>query len=187
MTVKTAEVSADADWTEIELPEAFIADPWAPAAETDAAAQAKVAEIFGASAASITTYDQYTDLVAYVKGVKGDEFAPTSLSANEKLYIVDSLKLGAEKLFEAEPKVVVTSVTPDTTAGNWKFQVKVTEGAGTDAIAVAKAKIQALVKVSTDLKNWDAAETTADMDGNEVSVTVVNFGDGTTGFMKISE
>jgi hypothetical protein len=119
--------------------------------------------------------------------VKGDEFAPTSLSANEKLYIVDSLNLGAEKRFEADPKVVVTSVTPDTTAGNWKFQVKVTEGAGTDAIAVAKAKIQALVKVSTDLKNWDAAETTADMDGKEVSVTVVNFGDGTTGFMKISE
>lgn len=167
---------------------AEVADPWAPAADTDAAAQAKVAEIFGASAASITTYAQYTNLVAYVKAVKDDpDFAPTSLAANEKLYIVDSLKLGAEKLFTAEPKVKVTSVTPDTTAGNWKFQVKVTEGTGTDAIAVATAKVQALVKVSTDLKTWGAAETTAVKVGNEISVTVVNFGDGTTGFMKISE
>ena len=188
-TTEAAVVNENADWSSIVLPAvtAIVTDPWAPAAENDAAAQAKVAEIFGASAASITTYAQYMDLVTYVKGVKGDEFAPTSLTADEKLYIVDSLKLGAEKLFTAEPKVVVTSVTPDTTAGNWNFQVKVTEGEGTDAIAVATAKIEALVKVSTDLKTWGAAETTAEMVGKEVRVTVVNFGDGTTGFMKISE
>lgn len=168
-------------------------DPWEPEEETDESATNKVAEIFGAdspAATNITSYAEYTNLVAYVKGVKGDEFAPTSLSPNEKLYIVDSLKLGAEKLFEAEPKVKVTSVTPDTTAGNWKFEVTVTEDTVTEddvVVAVAKEKIEALVKVSTDLKTWGPAETTAVMDGKKVSVTVVNFGDGTTGFMKISE
>lgn len=172
---------------------AEVTDPWATVDDSDAAAQAKVAEIFEDDApavvASITTYDQYTNLVAYVKGVKGDEFAPTSLTLDQKLYILDSLKLGAGKLFEAEPKVKVTSATPDTTAGNWTFEVEVTEGTGTDAIAVATAKIQALVKVSTDLKTWRPAETTPgpDKEGNVISVTVVNFGDGTTGFMKISE
>lgn len=180
--------TVDGDYYTVER----ITDPWAPAAETDAAAQAKVAEIFGASAASITTYDQYTNLVAYVKAVKDDvDFAPTSLSAEEKLYIVDSLNLGAEKLFTAKPNVEVTSVTPDTTAGNWKFEVTVTGDTVNEkdvVVAVAKEKIEALVKVSTDLKNWGPAVTSAEYrEGKKVSVTVVNFGDGTTGFMKISE
>jgi hypothetical protein len=172
-----------------------ITDPWATADGSDAAAQAKVAEIFGESAASITTYDQYTNLVAYIKAVKNNpDFAHTSLMPKEKLYIVDSFKLGAEKLFEAKPEVKVTSVTPDTTTGNWTFKVTVTEDTVTEdgavvavVVAVAKEKIEALVKVSTDLKTWRPAVTSADMEDKEVRVTVVNFGDGTTGFMKISE
>jgi hypothetical protein len=174
-----------------------ITDPWAPAEETDDSATDKVADIFGEdspAATNITTYAAYTNLVAYVKGVKGDKFAHTSLTPKEKLYIVDSLNLGAEKLFEAKPEVNVTSVTPDTTTGNWTFEVTVTEDTVTEdgdvvkvVVAVAREKIEALVKVSTDLKSWGRAETTAVMDGKKVRVTVVNFGDGTTGFMKISE
>lgn len=199
-------VNENADWSSIVLPAVtqIVTDPWAPAAETDAAAQDKVAEIFEdspAAIASIKTYAQYTNLVAYVKAVKEKEdvvdFDPEDLTVNEKLYIVDSLKLGAKELFTDEPKIKLTESQPSTKpgaeAGDWEFNVKVTQGSADAALEVAVEKVKALVKICSDLKNgqWaapqaaniDAAQV---IDGNEITITI-KFGDAKSGFMMIAE
>lgn len=205
-TTEAAVVNENADWSSIVLPAVtqIVTDPWAPAADTDAAAQTKVAEIFEgypAAIASITTYAQYTNLVAYVKAVKekGDvvDFAPTGLLHEEKLYIVDSFKLGANPLFTDEPQIKLTEPQPSTKknaeAGDWEFNVKVTQGSADDAFEVAVEKVKAFVKICSDLKNgqWAAPQAeNIDADpvtGSNVITITIKFGDAKSGFMMIAE
>ena len=77
--------------------------------------------------------------------------------------------------------------------GKWDFTVKVTEGESTDAYNVAADKVAALVKIRTSLTTGTWVAPTAGnieavklLGGNLIKVTV-NFGDGTSGFMKVSE
>ena len=175
-------------------------DPWKPSEETDVSATNKVAEIFGKdspAATNITTYADYTNLVEYIKtaGKTNPGSTPDSLTAAEKTYIIESLKLGAKALFTAEPKIKLTEVQPSTEVGDdpgdWKFKVKVTQGDVATALKVAKEKVKALVKIRSDLKNgtWDppqAANIEAAEVGNEISVKI-KFGNATSGFMMIAE
>jgi hypothetical protein len=177
-----------------------ITDPWAPAAENDEAAQGKVAAIFGAdspAATNITTYAAYTNLVAYVKAVKNNpNFEHEDLSDGEKDYIVDSLKLGAKPLFTDEPKIELTAAQPSTEpnaeAGDWKFEVEVTQDDVATAFEVAAEKVKALVKIRSDLKNGEwAAPQAANIDAkpgtdNKITITI-KFGDAKSGFMMIAE
>ena len=175
-------------------------DPWKPSEETDVSATNKVAEIFGEdspAATNITTYADYTNLVEYIKtaGKTNPGSTPDSLTAAEKTYIIESLKLGAEALFTAEPKIELTEAQPSTEVGDapgdWKFKVKVTQGDDAEALKVAKEKVKALVKIRSDLKNgtWDAPQSAnieAAEVGNEISVKI-KFGNATSGFMMIAE
>lgn len=170
-------------------------DPWKPSEETDVSATNKVAEIFGEdspAATNITTYADYTNLVEYIKTANPGS-TPDSLTAAEKTYIIESLKLGAEALFTAEPKIKLTEVQPSTEVGDWKFKVKVTQGDVATALKVAKEKVKALVKIRSDLKNgtWDAPqaaniEANYVPDGNEISIKI-KFGNAKSGFMMIAE
>ena len=176
-------------------------DPWKPSEETDVSATNKVAEIFGKdspAATNITTYVDYTNLVEYIKtaGKTNPGSTPDSLTTAEKTYIIESLKLGAEALFRAEPKIELTEAMPSTEdnaeAGDWKFKVKVTQGDDVaTALKVATEKVKALVKIRSDLKNgqWDppqAEKIQAAEVGNEISVKI-KFGDAKSGFMMIAE
>lgn len=175
-------------------------DPWKPSEETDVSATNKVAEIFGEdspAATNITTYADYTNLVEYIKtaGKTNPGSTPDSLTAAEKTYIIESLKLGAAALFTAEPKIKLTEVQPPTEVGDapgdWKFKVKVTQGGDATARKVATEKVKALVKIRSDLKNgqWDppqAANIEAAEVENEISVKI-KFGNATSGFMMIAE
>ena len=105
------------------------------------------------------------------------------------------MKLGAEALFTAEPKIKLTEAQPSTEVGDdpgdWKFKVKVTQGDVATALKVAKEKVKALVKIRSDLKNgtWDApqaANIQAAEVGNEISVKI-KFGNAKSGFMMIAE
>ena len=182
-------------WTED-----VVVDPWEPEEDTDDSAKDKVADIFGEdspAATNITSYVAYTNLVEYIKTVKGESATATDLSAAEKTYIIESLKLGAAELFTAEPKIELTEAQPSTEvnaeAGDWQFNVKVTQGSAVDALEVAVEKVKALVKICSDLKNgqWaapqaaniDAAQVTG---GNEISIKI-KFGDAKSGFMMIAE
>lgn len=173
------------------------ADPWAPDSKTDEAAYNKVVEVFGeAVAEKIHTYDAYTNMVSYLagKGTNPDDFKTGGAYAAAAPYVYQSYILGADELFTAEPKVTVTAVAANaTTAGTgmWDFTVKVTEGKSTDAYSVAADKVAALVKIRTSLTTgtWDApTNITADKvdDSNLIKVTI-NFGNGTSGFMKVAE
>jgi hypothetical protein len=183
-------------WTED-----VVVDPWEPEEDTDDSAKDKVADIFGEdspAATNITSYVAYTNLVEYIKTVKGESATATDLSAAEKTYIIESLKLGAAELFTAEPKIELTEAQPSTEvnaeAGDWQFNVKVTQGSADEALKVAVEKVKALVKICSDLKNgeWaapqagniDAAEDTTFE--NEIKITI-KFGNGTKGFMMIRE
>ena len=162
----------------------------------------KVAEIFGEdspAATNITTYADYTNLVEYIKtaGKTNPGSTPDSLTAAEKTYIIESLKLGAEALFTAEPKIKLTEAQPSTEVGDdpgdWKFKVKVTQGDVATALKVAKEKVKALVKIRSDLKNgtWnppqaEKIEANYVPDGNEISIKI-KFGDAKSGFMMIAE
>ena len=175
-------------------------DPWKPSEETDVSATNKVAEIFGEdspAATNITTYVDYTNLVEYIKtaGKTNPGSTPDSLTAAEKTYIIESLKLGAEALFTAEPKIELTEAQPSTEVGDdpgdWKFKVKVTQGDVATALKVATEKVKALVKIRSDLKNgqWDppqAANIQAAEVGKEISVKI-KFGNAKSGFMMIAE
>ena len=170
---------------------------WEPSEETDEAAKDKVAEIFGAdspAATNITTYAAYTNLVAYIKTTPTSD----SLTADQKTYIIESLKLGAAALFTAKPKIELTAAQPSTDpnaeAGDWVFEVKVTQGSADDALKVAVEKVKALVKIRSDLKTgqW-AAPDAANIDapqvtggGNEITIKI-KFGDAKSGFMMIRE
>ena len=173
------------------------ADPWAPDSQTDESASNKVVEVFGeAVAEKIHTYDAYTNMVSYLagKGTNPDDFKTGGAYAAAAPYVYQSYILGAHPLFNAEPKVTVTDVAANaTTAGNWDFTVKVTEGESTDAFMVAADKVAALVKIRTSLTTgtWDAP--TADkikadtLDGGKLIKVTVDFGNGTSGFMKVAE
>lgn len=175
-------------------------DPWELEEETDVSATNKVAEIFGEdspAATNITSYVAYTNLVEYIKTVKGETVKDTDLSEAEMTYIIESLKLGAAELFTAKPKIELTEAQPSTDpnaeAGDWVFEVKVTQGSAVDALKVAVEKVKALVKIRSDLKtgqwaapeaaNIDAAEVTG---GNEITIKI-KFGDAKSGFMMIRE
>lgn len=177
-------------------------DPWEPEEDTDDSAKDKVADIFGEdspAATNITTYVDYTNLVEYIKTAQKTNpgSTPNSLTAAEKTYIIESLKLGAAELFTAKPKIELKDALPstedDAEAGDWKFNVKVTQGSAVDALEVAVEKVKALVKICSDLKNgqWaapqaaniDAAQVTG---GNEITITI-KFGDAKSGFMMIRE
>lgn len=198
-------VTADADWSTtlgtLPVPTLkVVVDPWELEEETDVSATNKVAEIFGEdspAATNITSYVAYTNLVEYIKTVKGETVKDTDLSEAEMTYIIESLKLGAAELFTAEPKIKLTEAQPSTDpnaeAGDWVFEVKVTQGSAVDALKVAVDKVKALVKIRSDLKtgqwaapeaaNIDAAEVT---DGNEITIKI-KFGDAKSGFMMIRE
>lgn len=176
----------------------YTVDPWAPDSQTDESAYNKVVEVFGeAVAEKIHTYDTYTNMVSYLKGEgvnDPDAFKQGGDYATQAPYVYQSYILGAHPLFEAEPKVTVTDVAANaTTAGNWDFTVKVTEGESTDAFMVAADKVAALVKIRTSLTTgtWDAP--TADkikadtLDGGKLIKVTVDFGNGTSGFMKVAE
>ncbi len=176
-------------------------DPWKPSEETDVSATNKVAEIFGKdspAATNITTYADYTNLVEYIKtaGKTNPGSTPDSLTAAEKTYIIESLKLGAKALFTAEPKIKLTKAQPSTEdlaeAGDWKFDVEVTQGDVATALKVATEKVKALVKIRSDLKNgtWDAPQAeninAKEGTGNKISITI-KFGNAKSGFMMIAE
>ena len=193
-------VNSNADWSNklggLPVPTLQVVDPWKPSEETDVSATNKVAEIFGKdspAATNITTYADYTNLVEYIKTVKGAAATGDSLTADEKTYIIESLKLGAEALFTAEPKIELTEAQPSTEVGDWKFKVKVTQGGVARALKVAKEKVKALVKIRSDLKNgtWnppqaEKIEANYVPDGNEISIKI-KFGDAKSGFMMIAE
>ena len=172
------------------------ADPWAPSAETDVAASNKVVEIFGADskvASKVTTLAQYEALVTYIKSVTSASEVPGDLTAGQKTYMWESFILGANPLFDEEPAVEITDVTANTVAGKWDFTVKVTEGSSTDAYDVAADNVAELVKIRTSLSTGTWVAPTAGnieavklLGGNLIKVTV-NYGDGTSGFMKVSE
>lgn len=171
-------------------------DPWAPASESAADVAAKVEEIFGAEsevAANVTTYAQYEALVTYIQSTAGAPATPDLLTEGQVDWMWKSYILGANPLFDAEPAVQITSLTAGATAGLWDFTVKVTEGDDTDAYNVAADKVGALVKISSSLTSGTWVAPTAGnisavklLGGNLIQVEV-NFGDGTSGFMKVSE
>ena len=174
------------------------ADPWAPAAETDEAAAAKAAELFGAEsevAANVDTLAEYNALVTYIKSVTSQSEVPTDLTANEKTWMWKSFILGANPLFDAEPAVQITSLTANSEAGKWDFIVKVTKGELTTAHSVAAAKVAALVKVTDSLSpaSWSAPDPDdvhadlAPLLGTNLIKVTVDFGTDTSGFMKVSE
>lgn len=174
------------------------ADPWAPDSKTDESASNKVVEVFGeAVAEKIHTYDTYTNMVSYLKGEgvnDPDAFKQGGDYATQAPYVYQSYILGANPLFTAEPKVTVTAVAANaTTAGKWDFTVKVTEGESTDAFKVAADKVAALVKIRTSLTTgtWDAPTAgnieAVKPDGGHLIKVTINFGNGTSGFMKVAE
>ena len=170
-------------------------DPWAPSAETDEAAAAKAAELFPGTevAENVDTLAEYEALVTYIKSVTSQSEVPTDLTADQKTWMWKSYILGANPLFDEEPAVQITSLTAGATAGLWDFTVKVTEGDDTDAYNVAADKVGALVKISSSLTPGTWVAPTAGnisavklLGGNLIQVEV-NFGNGTSGFMKVSE
>ena len=174
------------------------ADPWAPTEQTDAAASNKVVSIFGEGsdvANHVTTLAQYEALVTYIKSVTSQSEVPTDLTTDEKTWMWKSFILGADPLFVAEPEVEITSLTAGSTAGVWKFMVQVTDGTEVSPAVheVVADKVKALVKTRTSLTSgsWGAPATedisaTQLLGGNTIEVTI-DFGDGTSGFMKVSE
>jgi hypothetical protein len=173
-------------------------NPWAPAAETDEAAAAKAAELFGAEsevAANVDTLAEYNALVTYIKSVTSQSEVPTDLTADQKTWMWKSFILGADPLFVAEPEVEISSLTAGSTAGVWKFTVQVTDGTEVSPAVheVVADKVKALVKTRASLTSgsWGAPATedisaTQLLGGNTIEVTI-DFGDGTSGFMKVSE
>ena len=172
------------------------ADPWAPAEQTDEAASNKVVEIFGEGsdvANHVTTLAEYGALVAYITNVTSEATVPSDLTGAQMSWMWKSFILGANPLFDADVAVEITDVTANSEAGKWDFTVKVTEGESTDAYNVAADKVAALVKIRTSLTTGTWVAPTAGnieavklLGGNLIKVTV-NFGDGTSGFMKVSE
>ncbi len=172
------------------------ADPWEPASEDPADVAAKVDEVFGSEsevAAHVTTYAEYEALVTYIQSTTGAPATPDLLTEGQVDWMWKSYILGANPLFDEEPAVQITSLTAGATAGLWDFTVKVTEGDDTDAYNVAADKVGALVKISSSLTSGTWVAPTAGnisavklLGGNLIQVEV-NFGDGTSGFMKVSE
>ena len=172
------------------------ADPWAPAEQTDEAASNKVVSIFGEGsdvANHVNTLAEYGALVAYITNVTSEATVPSDLTGAQKSWMWKSFILGANPLFDADVAVEITDITANSEAGKWDFTVKVTEGESTDAYNVAADKVAALVKIRTSLTTGTWVAPTADnieavklLGGNLIKVTV-NFGDGTSGFMKVSE
>lgn len=172
------------------------ADPWAPDYQTDESASNKVVSIFGEGsdvAKHVNTLAEYGALVAYITNVTSEAMTPAGLSNAQKAWMWKSFILGANPLFDADVAVEITDITANSEAGKWDFTVKVTEGESTDAYNVAADKVAALVKIRTSLTTGTWVTPTAGnieavklLGGNLIKVTV-NYGDGTSGFMKVSE
>lgn len=173
------------------------ADPWAPTAETDEAAAAKIADLFPGTevAANVTTYAMYTNLVDYIKGVTSQSEVPGDITDAQEPWLWKSFILGANPLFVTNAVVTITDVNAAATAGEWDFIVKVTEGELTTAHSVAAAKVAALVKVTDSLSpaSWSAPDPEdvhadlAPLLGTNLIKVTVDFGTDTSGFMKVSE
>ena len=173
------------------------ADPWAPTAETDEAAAAKIADLFPGTevAANVTTYAMYTNLVDYIKGVTSQSEVPGDITDAQEPWLWKSFILGANPLFVTNAVVTITDVNAAATAGEWDFIVKVTEGELTTAHSVAAAKVSALVKVTDSLSpaSWSAPDPEdvhadlAPLLGTNLIKVTVDFGTDTSGFMKVSE
>lgn len=173
------------------------ADPWAPTAETDEAAAAKIADLFPGTevAANVTTYAMYTNLVDYIKGVTSQSEVPGGITDAQQPWLWKSYILGANPLFVTNAVVAITDVNAAATVGEWDFIVKVTEGELTTAHSVAAAKVAALVKVTDSLSpaSWsapDPEDVHADLEpllGTNLIKVTVDFGTDTSGFMKVSE
>ena len=172
------------------------ADPWAPDYQTDESASNKVVSIFGEGsdvANHVNTLAEYGALVAYITNVTSEATVPSDLTGAQKSWMWKSFILGANPLFDADVAVEITDITANTEAGKWDFTVKVTEGESTDAYNVAADKVAALVKIRTSLTTGTWVAPTAGnieavklVGGNLIKVTV-NYGDGASGFMKVSE
>ena len=172
-------------------------DPWAPTAETDEAAAAKIADLFPGTevAANVTTYAMYTNLVDYIKGVTSQTEVPTDLTEAQETWMWKSYILGADPLFVTNAVVAITSLDVGENAGEWDFIVKVTEGELTTAHSVAAAKVAALVQVTDSLSpaSWSAPDPEdvhadlAPLLGTNLIKVTVDFGTDTSGFMKVSE
>lgn len=172
-------------------------DPWEPEGgdHSDTAVSNKVADIFGdAVAQKINTYDDYTNMVAYIKSVTSSSEVPTDLTPDQAAHAYQSYMLGAAVLFTEDPVISITSVAASSTAGEWDFTVVVTtETDSPTALQVAADKVKALVKVRNSLTtgSW-AAPAAADVSatqllgGNAIKVTV-DYGEAGSGFMKISD
>ena len=173
------------------------ADPWAPTAETDEAAAAKIADLFPGTevAANVTTYAMYTNLVDYIKGVTSSTEEPDDITDAQEPWLWKSYILGANPLFVTNAVVAITSLDVGENAGEWDFIVKVTEGELTTAHSVAAAKVAALVKVTDSLSpaSWSAPDPEdvhadlAPLLGTNLIKVTVDFGTDTSGFMKVSE
>ena len=173
------------------------ADPWAPTAETDEAAAAKIADLFPGTevAANVTTYAMYTNLVDYIKGVTSSTEEPDDITDAQEPWLWKSYILGANPLFVTNAVVAITSLDVGENAGEWDFIVKVTEGELTTAHSVAAAKVAALVKVTDSLSpaSWSAPDPDdvhadlAPLLGTNLIKVTVDFGTDTSGFMKVSE
>ena len=131
--------------------------------------------------------------MTYIQSTTGAPATPDLLTEGQVDWMWKSYILGANPLFDEEPAVQITSLTAGATAGLWDFTVKVTEGDDTDAYNVAADKVGALVKIRSSLTSGTWVAPTAGnisavklLGGNLIQVEV-NFGDGTSGFMKVSE
>ena len=133
--------------------------------------------------------------MTYIKSVTSQSEVPTDLTENQVDWLWKSYILGADPLFVAEPEVEITSLTAGSTAGVWKFTVQVTDGTEVSPAVheVVADKVKALVKTRASLTSgsWGAPATedisaTQLLGGNTIEVTI-DFGDGTSGFMKVSE
>lgn len=172
-------------------------DPWAPTAETDEAAAAKIADLFPGTevASKVTTYAMYTNLVDYIKGVTSSTEKPDDITDAQEPWLWKSYILGANPLFVTNAVVAITSLDVGENAGEWDFIVKVTEGELTTAHSVAAAKVAALVKVTDSLSpaSWSAPDPDdvhadlAPLLGTNLIKVTVDFGTDTSGFMKVSE
>ncbi len=168
------------------------ADPWEPTDHSTSAVSNKVADIFGdAVAQKINTYDDYTNMVAYIKSVTSQDEKPTDLTTDQSAHAYQSYMLGAAALFTAEPVISIVSVTPTATAGQWAFNVQVTQGESSTVLEVAAAKVAALVKVRTSLTTgtWEppASVNAVELIGGHTIQVTVNYGEAGSGFMKISD
>ena len=78
------------------------------------------------------------------------------LAVTDSFHAGDSFALGAEKVFENEPKVEVTSAK---VSGSGTMEIAVTVKDGEAAVAVSSEKVEKMFEATSDLTDWNSAET----------------------------